>query len=189
MAERQASATVPVRLGKVGRQFATAAAAAAVYYLATTWLLDRFGQRGFLYALFALAAGLAFLREFGPDLKGLPGRVRESLQQRREAKARSRPPNDAPVPEDEEAAAPPLPEIVTRAEAEALFREQVELRDAGGLSEEDFGASVARFHFIDQHGKFWTMQPDTGSWAFFKQGAWNPGLPLGSLSRAKTPGA
>ena len=66
--------------------------------------------------------------------------------------------------------AKPAIERATRAEAEAAFK-------AG-----DTGA-----FYVDEQGKFWTIQADTGKWAFYKGGQWKAGIPLGTLTKAPSP--
>jgi hypothetical protein len=181
--EQRSSASFLLRLWRVARQLILLGVSAAVYYALMTWLLDRFGGQGFLYALLVLAGAMALLREFGPDLKGMPGRIREAL--RRPPK----PKTEAPAAETVDPSAPPLTaEPANRTDAEALFRQQSDRRDQGKLTEEAFETFAKGFYFVDEHGKFWTIQADTGKWAYFQGGEWHAGLPLGTLSKAQGSG-
>lgn len=172
-ASRQAG--VLVRLGRVARQLVVPAIAAGAYYLLMTRLLDLFGPQAFLYALLALAAVMALAREFGPDVKALPARLRERRARRAEAGA------------DETGSGPPAPaapEVTTRAELEASFQEQLAGLEQGTVTPEAFDQFTREFRFIDGHGKFWTIQLDSEQWAYYQGGSWHAGVPLGQLSRA-----
>lgn len=169
------------RLGRVLRHLTLVGLSVAVYYAGTTWLVERFGQRGLLYALLVLAATMALLREFGSDLAAIPGRIREALR-RSPATVTQAPAADVGA---KTGAAVAAPEPANRADAEARFRQESERLRNGELTKDEFQRFTQAFFFIDGHGKFWTIQSDTQKWAYFKEGEWHPGLPLGTLTTAR----
>jgi hypothetical protein len=68
--------------------------------------------------------------------------------------------------------------------AERRFRELEGLRDRGALGEQEFRFEVAKLTYQDEHGIFWMLDADDGTW-FCNQGeGWEPGDPHAARAAA-----